>query len=577
MEFQGEAKKISVRGNTTFDDVDKKAYSFTLNKSYPLCGMDAGKKWNLLAMYFEHDKIHTKLLYDMVDALGMEYSIDCTWVDLYCNGEYQGLYLLTEAVTVGNGRVDIQEMDETNGEDVNGGFLIERDIVDRLTEEENVFVTEQLEYPFVIKSPSPASDKQTDYIKSYIQKIENLLVDGDKQYKEYLDLNSFAKQFLIDKVVLEPDAMKMSSFFYKDANSDILKAGPLWDYDRAFGTALSNYELSIGDYPDSMHGWYMELYNDEEFQKIMLDCYKALLPVFEEMLDHGIDEYVGCVSDSVKMDLAKWPVEYYENDVTTYLEYDSYVKYLKFFLANRLNYLNKIWEIEDWYFEVPQSGDRQHVVSFVLEDGSVLETKEVADGEVVVEIPYLDTEKYQGWGIGEKGKIFNSYIPVYEDVVLKSRRIFYTLNEIAEYRLQKLSLAEDLLTYMEALSNEDLSVCIFVDGSSSLAKQEEVLRGIKKICNFKHPDWLDEALKAEEEYFLLVDRSSKKIWDTVNAGLENIGTTFGNVNYGGEAAEKYLFIQENGINYLAPETKGAVTFVVVNRYTGEIADVATFN
>lgn len=578
VEFQGVAKKVSARGNTTFDDVDKKAYSFTLNKSYPLCGMDTGKKWNLLAMYFEYDKIHSKLVYDLVDTLEMEYGIDCTWVDLYCNGEYQGLYLLSEAVTVGTGRVDIQEM-EPGREDAsatNGGFLIERDIEDRLGEDENVFLTEQLQYPFVIKEPEPASFVQTEYIKSYIQNIENLLVAGDKQYKEYLDLDSFAKQFLIDKVVLEPDAMRMSTFFYKNMDRDALKAGPLWDYDRAFGTALPNYELSIGDYPDSMHGWYMELYEDEEFREKMKEYYRQLLPVFEEMLATGIDNYVAYISDAVKMDLVKWPMKHYPSDVMSYLEYDSYVTYLKFFLANRLNYLNKIWEISDWQFEVPSVDNEKHLVSFISEYGELLETREVTDGEGLTELPSLDGEKYQGWGINGGAKIYNSYIPVYEDMVLKPIRIFNTLYEIADFRLECLNAAEDMMAYMEALCCDELSVCISIKGGSALLKQEEVLRGIRAICDYKNPDWLDYELDAGSEYFLLIDRGSGEIKDIVNGELSNIPTTFGNVNYSGGAEEAYLYIQENGINYLAAESAGEITFVVINRYTGEIVDTASF-
>lgn len=579
VEFQGEAKKVSARGNTTFDDVDKKAYSFTLNKSYPLCGMDAGKKWNLLAMYFEYDKIHTRLVYDMAKTLGMEYNIDCTWVDLYCNGEYQGLYLLTEAVSVGNGRVDIHEMEtgSENGTALNGGFLIEKDIQDRLGEDEIVFLTEKYQYPFVIKNPNPASEEQMNYIQSYIQNIENLFAGGDKKYKEYIDLDSFAKQFLIDKVVLEPDAMKMSTFFYKDVDSDVLKAGPLWDYDRAFGTALPNYELGIGDYPDGMHGWYMQLYEDEAFRKKMIECYKELLPFFDEMLKSGIDEYVNYISDAVRMDQVKWPIEYYQSDIMSYLEYNSYIKYLKFFLANRLNYLNKAWGISDYQFEIPESSGKQHMVSFLSEDGQIVETREVTDGETIVELPYLDTEKYQGWGFDEKGKIYSSYIPVYEDMVFKPRRIFNSLYEIAEYRLECLNSADDLMSYMEALCHEDFSVCIFIEGSSSLAHQEKVLNGMKKICDYKHPDWLDKGLEEGANYFLLIDNGSRKIWDAVNADLEDISTTFGSVNYGGTFEKGYLYIQENGIDYLAPETKGGITFVVVNRYTGEIVDVAAFD
>lgn len=578
VEFQQEVKKISTRGNSTFDNVDKKAYSFTLNKSYPLCGMDAGKKWNLLAMYFEYDKIHTKLVYDMIKAFDMEYGIDGTWVDLYCNGDYQGLYLLTEAVTVGSGRVDIQSEEQViaNNSNVTSAFLIERDIQGRLEDDESEFVTEQYEYSFTIKSPKYASDEQIKDIKSYIQNIENLLVAQDKKYKEYVDLESFAQQFLIDKLVLEPDAMKMSTFFYKDAENDVLKAGPLWDYDRAFGTAVPNYELSIGDYPDGMHGWYMQLYEDEEFKEILVNCYQELLPLLSRMLHSGIDGYVEHISDAVKMDRVRWPLEHYQSNMMSYMEYDSYIRYLKFFLVNRLNYLNEAWEISGWEFEIPISNGERHIVSFTAENGEILNTREVADGDVMEELPYLDEEKYQGWGIDEKGKIYNSYIPVYEDMVLNPRRIFHSLAEIAEYKLELLSYATDILSYMKVLECEDLSVCIFIDGNSSLLAREDVVRGIKGICQYHSPDWLNGELNREEDYFLLIDNGSEEILDSINSTIQGINTTFGRVSYGNDSEGKYLHIQENGMNYLEAQMEGAITFVVINRYTGEIADIASF-
>lgn len=578
IEYQGKLEKISARGNSTFDDKDKKAYSFTLNKSYPLCGLDAGKKWNLLAMFLEYDKIHTKLVYDMVDVLGMEYDIDCTWIDLYCNGEYQGMYLLTEAVTVGNGRVDIRDMDK-DGEDtknIMGGYLLEKDVQVHLDKEGNGFVTEQLGYPFIIKKPTLATEEQMNYIKSYIQNIENLFVAGDVGFKGYIDLDSFAKQFLIDKVVLEPDAMNMSTFFYKEADSDILKAGPLWDYDRAFGEALSNYEVGIGDYPNSMRGWYMRLYEDDEFKQIMIDNYKKLLPYFDKMLESGIDELVDYVADSVKMDEVRWPVAYYQSDMMNYLEYDNYIKYLKYFLVNRLNYLNQVWGISDWQFQLPVSDDEQHKVQFVWEDGTVLETRMVTEGESIEELPPLDSEKYSGWGINAGGKIYNSYIPVYEDMVLNARRRFKNYDELMDYRLERLNAAGDLKTYMEALCGEDFSVCISLEGASGLIQQEEVLRGIKAICDYKHPDWLDKELDSKEDYFLLIDKGSKKIWDDVNIDIKDMNTTFGSVTYKEELGEKQLYIQEDEMNYLNSEIEGSLTFIVVNRYTGEIVDVSAF-
>ena len=98
IQYSGKLDKISGRGNSTWVFPDKKPYSISLKDSYPLCNLSAGKDWNLLSLSFEHDKMHSKIILDMARSIGLSSTPECTWVDLYCEGEYQGLYLLTEDV-----------------------------------------------------------------------------------------------------------------------------------------------------------------------------------------------------------------------------------------------------------------------------------------------------------------------------------------------------------------------------------------------------------------------------------------------------------------------------------------------
>ena len=46
----------------------------------------------------------------------MAYTPQATWVDLYLNGEYQGLYQISEKVEVGNGRVEIADQEAGYGD-----------------------------------------------------------------------------------------------------------------------------------------------------------------------------------------------------------------------------------------------------------------------------------------------------------------------------------------------------------------------------------------------------------------------------------------------------------------------------
>lgn len=88
-EYTGNLEKISKRGQAT-SKAEKISLSFLMEDKKYLCDLEAGKEWNLLSLYFERNKIQTKMVYDMADYLGIEYTSGSVWVDLYCNGEYEG-------------------------------------------------------------------------------------------------------------------------------------------------------------------------------------------------------------------------------------------------------------------------------------------------------------------------------------------------------------------------------------------------------------------------------------------------------------------------------------------------------
>ena len=579
VEYQGNLKKVSARGNSTFA-TDKKAYSITLNDSYALCGLDAGKKWNLLAMYYEYDKIHTKLVYDMADFLNMEYNPGCTWVDLYCNGEYQGLYLLTEAITVGEGRVEIHDLDkesDTNS-NISGGYLIEREDPERLEPAEASFTTDVCNYLFTMKSPDEPSTKELEYIKSYVQNIENLLLAGDESYKDYIDLDSFAKQFLIDKIVLNPDAMKMSSFYYKEQNSDILKAGPLWDYDRAFGTSLPDYSASIESYPDSMNDWYMTLYQDEEFYNRLISYYEQLLPFLEDLLNNRIDEYVELVSSSVAMDITRRPIMSTQNTMMSYGEYDSYVKYLKYFLANRLNYLNELWNISYDTFSVPSSTNEYHTVTFIMDDGTVLETRQVKDADCIESMPELDYTVYSGWQFFQTMKLYSNTIPIYEDITFYAKLKFNSEEEQMTYKIEKVKNESSLERYISLIQDDSFSICIYINENSSIAKDTAVLSSLETLSAYEAPTQLGNSLSSGNDYFLIVDNGWQRIWESSGGEpLNNLSTTFGWLDYGAnDDASRYLHILDTENNYLKNADNSDITFFVIKRTTGTIEDIASF-
>ncbi len=451
-EYQGELLRISGRGNSTWE-YEKKPYALKLPKAYPLCGLNKGDRWRLLALWCEGSKLDNKIAMDLAQELGLTYSVQGTWVDLYLNGEYRGIYLLTESVTVGEGRVNIYDLDKENkgrnasiaqgtavryeeennkgyvlenGEDISGGYLIEKDHPEHYAEEENGFVSSRGD-PFTINAPRYASGEQVAYIQNCVETIDQLIQNGDPAVWEKMDLVSFTGRFLVDEISMEKDTGSTSMFFYKDRGDEKLYSGPAWDYDRAFGEdggsdgVYTNYTETNVNNNERLAialDWYQKLYDTPEFQRCIVEEYAGVLPFFERLLDTGIDSYADRIRASVAMDDARWESarQFGEDGTSRYQNYDANVSYTKFFLANRLNYLCERWGVPHEAFAAPASGE-VHQLTFSVYEG-VVETIEVMDGEPFSYTPDYDGSVYQGWVIKRNGESVSSYIPVYDDMEL---------------------------------------------------------------------------------------------------------------------------------------------------------------
>ena len=111
IDYSGDLTSIKGRGNNTWDEFEKKPYNIELQNESNLLGMGKASQWVLLANADDHSNLRNKLVYDFSDEIGLEFSPDSRWVDLYLNGEYAGLYLLSERNEVHENRVNIDKTD----------------------------------------------------------------------------------------------------------------------------------------------------------------------------------------------------------------------------------------------------------------------------------------------------------------------------------------------------------------------------------------------------------------------------------------------------------------------------------
>ncbi|MCI8862331.1 MAG: hypothetical protein HFI20_07565 [Lachnospiraceae bacterium] len=445
--YRGLLRSMKSRGNSTWQS-EKKSYTIKLWKAADLFHMGEGKNWILVSNVFDGSKLQNKICLDMASDLGLPYTSQGEYVELYLNGRYQGNYLLCEKIEINENRVaitnleketeklngDLSELErfdtsrtkgisaEYNPDNISGGYIIEKD---HYTDSISGFMTEE-ENLFSIKEPQYATQEQVDYIMEYIQQIEDMLLSNDEELFDYIDLDSFVLRYLLDEVVLNHDFGITSMYFYKEQGDQKLYAGPIWDYDGSMGRGLTNSEilaaLEIQNYRrEKSITWYPYLYQNDTFYKEAVKIYQEkvrpyILSLLEE--DEGkIDVYARMLESSMSMDMTRW--SYSDCMAGYYEEFENNVRYIKFYLARRLQFLDEIWLGEDNHYEPEGNGER-HTATFIGKKKT--ESFEVSDGEVIIMTPEHLLGEQEWWYNVRDERLFVVEIPVYEDITYYARR-----------------------------------------------------------------------------------------------------------------------------------------------------------
>lgn len=306
--YEGETT-IKGRGNSTWDYAFKKGdrerdvklklpYKLKLGSKANLLGLGSGanKHWVLLANLIDHTNMRNEVAHKFAKGIGMETTVNDTGVVLILNGQYQGMYELSEHVRVGSARVNVFEWEEmaddiakavckkeavldksaletyleenlewTKGSfqyqgntytvsdyytdpipDITGGFLLDMDFRSDWDEQKfiSTFKTKH-GVPMFFRAPEYAktNPEMVQFAKGYVDAYESCLESPDftaeydgktVHYSDLFDMDSLLQYWMLCEYVNNWDSMKNSSYLYKDLEGKA-KMGPAWDYDWAWG------------------------------------------------------------------------------------------------------------------------------------------------------------------------------------------------------------------------------------------------------------------------------------------------------------------------------------------------------
>lgn len=409
---EADIESINGRGNSTWSRYEKKPYSIHFAFEIDLLGMGLAKEWILIANASDDSNIRNKLIYDFASDFGLNYSPNSEWVDLYLNGNYVGLYLLCERNEVYENRVDI------SGNNIS---LVSLEMESRLENRNIVYVQTKSSQTLRIHYPVSVNADTLVSVRDSWQSVENAILSEDgidsvtgKSWQELIDLESWARKYLIEELFGNIDAGYLSQYFYIDETGKAF-AGPVWDYDYAIGNdvlwQLTNSNIQLANKLDVNTGihrdWFYGLYQKEEFQACLFSMYQTeFLPLLKTFLTDIVGEYSHYISKASVMNSIRWfDNQYWLDNVNEVVSY----------MNDRIDFFNDLW-FEDIAFST---------VCLHSQDNENNSYLMIAQGETVAELPTLEDNengRFLGWYYVDTDQPFDPETPIYEDVNLYAKR-----------------------------------------------------------------------------------------------------------------------------------------------------------
>ena len=330
------ATEIKGRGNYTWWGFEKKPYRLKLGKKADLLGMGSNRHWALLAHADDNMAfLRNAMGFELSRRVGMTWTPEAQPVEYVLNGEYQGLYFLTETIRVGADRVDIVEQPENNTDPstVDGGWLVE---IDNYDTDPHITVTEggdNGDYPiwFTYKSPEELSALQTSYLKEQMDAINSAIYapdhSGEAALCELVDLTTLAKFYVVQELMDNGESFHGSCYLNRQqGEAEKWMWGPVWDFGNSFQREKGNQRIFQN--PPYHQVWIGALVGFPAVDQAIKNVWSQFCATGYEGLDLYATEYIDYIREAAARDYERWPqygnsdLDLRKNDVMSRIEHD---------------------------------------------------------------------------------------------------------------------------------------------------------------------------------------------------------------------------------------------------------------
>lgn len=320
-----------------------------------LLGMGAHQDWVLHGPYLDKTLIRNYMMYNLSGEI-MEYAPNVRFCEVMIDGQYEGVYLLTEMIGAGkNGSrlsLSLNAKDNTYT-----GYLLRLDRQNEIEEDRLNSLTSytyrkapELKLEVEFPGPRHLTEEMKKAIEDDFSQFEKALYSYDFDshrygYETYVDVDSFVSYFLIHEVVVNYDAGSYSTYIYKDIDKKLKPC--VWDFNNACDNYQEQSMMTVQHFELQNKIWLSMMMKDEAFVDRVIEKYRSLRKTWlsEEYLLSYIDSVIEYLGPAIERNNQRWQ-QAYEDDTLLYPaernphSYEEAVNQLKNFFIVRTRWMD---------------------------------------------------------------------------------------------------------------------------------------------------------------------------------------------------------------------------------------------
>lgn len=306
--------EIKARGNWTRRGFSKKPFKLKLGNKQSMLGMTKSKHFAILAHADDNvGYLRNFTGFNLGKRIGLPWTPAQQPVEVVINGDYRGLYFLTESIRIGDDRIMITELDDNVSDPalISGGYLVELDNYD---EENQIRMPEKVapgaSTPFVDvlritwDTPEIYSQLQERFITDQFTAMNDAVGSNDDKLWSYMDLDDAVRYYIVEEIISHTEAYHGSTYMFRD-NGEGQKwhFSPLWDCGNAFNGPTDGYFYHHSTYGST---WIPSMRQNAKFNDKLRQTWLWFMQAQYPGLIDDIDSYVAHISEAAKADRRRW-------------------------------------------------------------------------------------------------------------------------------------------------------------------------------------------------------------------------------------------------------------------------------